>query len=650
MKHYIFLIALLISGSSLWAQINIGGVPRSWTAPLKGQVETISMPAIQLEKVKREDVEDEAKGLPMRFGYPMDAGFTMENSGTWTTLPEGGRIWRLAINAPGAKSINLLYDAFWLPSGATLYIYNEAKTHVIGGFTSRNNNSPRGQSIGYATGLVYGDNMMLEYYEPAIVDAPGELSISQVVYGYRHIRITNEKAYEDSDECHININCDEGDNWQFEKRAVALIVVGGSRICSGAMLNNTLVDYTPYFLTAHHCLGALDANTNPNASTWSFWWFYESPDCENPEDEPTNFVSTTGAILVANREATDFALFRLTEDPYLDAGQGMVYLGWTTSTTLSPNATGIHHPRGDVKKISFDDDAITSFGGNINWDNGVTTPPNTHWRIDFDRGGMQPGSSGSVIFDNNHRVIGQLHGGDTGSICDDQESFYGRLDVSWDAGNANRRLRDWLQPTCQNNIVITQNVTIGAPTFYASNTVTSNRLISGAVSYVVYNGGNEVILQDGFEVRGGANFRATNFDCNGAAPFQEEEVSRFADNAAPFADSRSTFEAPQPVEETVAKIKTEASVNYSRLPMNFEVYPNPMQAFATVQYELSEAAVVNLKLIDATGKTMLLIENGLYKEAGIYKIELESGQIPAGIYRCVLTTPSGVQTKQVVRM
>ncbi|MFQ5495882.1 MAG: fibronectin type III domain-containing protein, partial [Phycisphaerae bacterium] len=53
-------------------------------------------------------------------------------------------------------------------------------------------------------------------------------------------------------------------------------------------------------------------------------------------------------------------------------------------------------------------------------------------------------SSGSPLFDQNHRIVGQLHGGF--AACGNNDSdWYGRFSVSWNGGGTpSSRLRDWL--------------------------------------------------------------------------------------------------------------------------------------------------------------------------------------------------------------
>ena len=94
-----------------------------------------AMPPLDMERIRHEDREDEANGLPFRFGYGYEVNFTLDNSGEWIELDEGGRLWRLEISCPGALSINLLYDKFWLPEGAKFFVYSADRKQSFGAFT-----------------------------------------------------------------------------------------------------------------------------------------------------------------------------------------------------------------------------------------------------------------------------------------------------------------------------------------------------------------------------------------------------------------------------------------------------------------------------------------------------------------------------------
>jgi hypothetical protein len=128
MKKIIFTsIVLLLSCRIVYGQISTAEEPVSFRTAnipaLRTNDRTAkSMPSFDIERIQAEDREEESKGRPPRFGYRQEVNYNLDNSGEWTTLPDGSRIWRLAISSPGALSINLLYDKFWIPDGAKFFI------------------------------------------------------------------------------------------------------------------------------------------------------------------------------------------------------------------------------------------------------------------------------------------------------------------------------------------------------------------------------------------------------------------------------------------------------------------------------------------------------------------------------------------------
>ncbi len=248
---------LLLAATTATAQISDGGIPPSFERSLRSNAQRLMMPPVDVQALLAEDAAEESKALPFRFGTPFDVNYSLDNSGTWEDLPDGGRIWRITFSSPGAYSINLIYSKYRLPEGAQLFVYNSDRTYVIGAFTAKNN-KPHGEM---ATQPVMGDEVTVEYYEPASVVYEGELTISRVVHAYKDIFKTVKDALDfgGSGSCNNNVNCPEGANWQKEKRSVAMVLTsGGTRWCSGSMVNNVRQDKTPYFLTANHCLGQLE--------------------------------------------------------------------------------------------------------------------------------------------------------------------------------------------------------------------------------------------------------------------------------------------------------------------------------------------------------------------------------------------------------
>jgi hypothetical protein len=321
------------------AQVSKGGRPRSFDRKMRAEIQKVAMPQLDVKTLMAEDEIEKERGIPFRFGYSFEVDYSLENSGNWEKLDDGGRIWRLKIFSEGAYSINLIYSHFWIPDGAELFIYNENRDMVRGAFTSKNNKDHNQ----FATAPVKGDVSILEYYEPANVTERGIINIAGIVHGYKDIfnyETVKAAGFGSSGSCNINVECPEGDPWQDQIRSVAMILTdGGTRICSGALVNNMRQDGAPYFLTADHCLGSEE--------TWVFMFNYQSPNCNN-NDGPT-YMTVSGSTLLANYPTSDMAFLLLSEPP--PDGYDVYFGGWSVYDIPSQTSVAIHHPRGDVKKI-----------------------------------------------------------------------------------------------------------------------------------------------------------------------------------------------------------------------------------------------------------------------------------------------------------
>lgn len=423
----------LLSVGYLSAQISHGGQPLAFDDSRNlGRVDFLEVVPQDLTQLRAEDeVNDQHKDIPFRFGANISVQLSLED-GEWQDI-DGGSIWQMGISSPGAKSLNFTFSTFNIPLGAQLFVYNSDKTEFLGSFTHENM-QPHG---GLGVSLIHSDEIILEYFEPAKVAGQGVLEIDQVTHGYREVvGVIEEIArgpFGNSGSCNINVACEEGIGWEDQIRSVSVIVVGGNGICTGSLVNNTAEDGTPYFLTANHCLGGSVAN-------WVFYFNHESMTCGG-NTGPTN-QSVSGAQIRASNSGSDFALLELNSEP--PSSFDVFYNGWDRTGNDPSATTCIHHPGGDIKKITHDFD-----GAYQSVDNGAQT-----WFIDqWEEGTTEPGSSGSPLYDQNGRVIGQLYGG-AASCTNDSYDFYGRFDVSWDGSSASNRLRDWLDPQGSNPEVL----------------------------------------------------------------------------------------------------------------------------------------------------------------------------------------------------
>lgn len=504
----IFFLAFLCAYTKVSAQLSTHEQPVSFDQKLKMTVLSKSsnpkviMPSLDMAKIEAEDKVDEEYDMPPRFGYSHIVDYDLNNSGTWFELPNGDKLWLLEVVCPAALSVNFCYDKFWIPDGGKFFVYSKDRKHTIGAFTSRNNNGDKVNIRGFATELIHGNDVMLEYYQPKEVTTDAIISIKYIVHGYRYVR-TRDSGYGASDICMVNINCGEGLNWQKEKKAVARVLLNNG-FCSGFLIGTTSLNGEPFFLTANHCIKSddKDAINNPNLDYSVFYWNYETPGCPNENIEPSNYLTTSGATIVANPgdtegERSDFALLRLTDDPKTLSDYTPYYLGWDLSGSSGNPGVCIHHPRGDVKKIST-----------------ILSPPIpstytqynsflSYWDVSFDQGVVNGCSSGSPLLNAAHRVIGQLSWRDTDGCNYRGHALYGRFDVSWTGSNIHvdsihRRLDCWLDSL--NTGVQTMDGLLAIPSTIVMTTnqqIDSNILITGTGKLAIH--GN-VILQDNYRM------------------------------------------------------------------------------------------------------------------------------------------------------
>jgi len=403
-----------------------------------------SMPRVDVAALLEEDAANgDRYDIPFRVGYAMPSDLSPANSGTWESLPEGGSVWRLRVRSEGALWIALGFGTFRPDEGGRLWVYGTAAGDPIG---------PYGASDIRSHGQLWlppvnGDVAVIELYWPGPPDPRGaNLHLGTVSHGYKawggygEFGLPGGGADEAveiaSGSCNVDVNCPLGDDWQDQKRGVARLLIGGSGLCSGSLIGTTAGDCHPYFLTAQHCIGSQSA-----AASTVFRFNYERPLCGSGVPSTNDTIS--GSDLVATYSASDMTLLELSQPPA--ESFGAYFNGWSRSTQAASESTGIHHPGGDYKKICYNEDPLVN---GQNWGS-------DHWRVtEWEIGTTEGGSSGSPLFDQDHRIVGQLHGG-TASCSSLTYDEYGKLDVSWYGGGTSAsRLRDWLDPIQSGGVAI----------------------------------------------------------------------------------------------------------------------------------------------------------------------------------------------------
>jgi hypothetical protein len=446
------------------AQPNIGGRPLSEQLEEQGLITPLGLLNVHtLNELDMEKVySDQKKGLianQFAVGVPVNMG--LQNSGLWEQLPNGDRLWRLALRSKNAIAMISLYKDFFIPAGAKLYVYNENRSVVLGGFTSANN--PKDLSWGFSTAILEGEVTVYEYYEPKSVAGQGRIFLDFISHVFspdmnqdpeierqRRDREFSGNGFGDAaTTCSIYINCstDLGKDWQKEKRAVARISLiqrgGGAGWCTGSLINNTALDEKPLFYSANHCVGDVDYGRV------QYYFNYESPSCSS--QLPANSEMIVGSTLrMTNRDADTWLveLSGLPSNPY--------FLGWSREDSSPGVGIGISHPSGDVKMIHRHSSASSnSTPLFVNNGNGGTNqfPANSHWTTTVTKGYLMPGSSGSALLSENDKLIyGTLHsGGPFDCTPNNIRANYGKVSWAWSNGsNSASRLKEWLDPIGRN--------------------------------------------------------------------------------------------------------------------------------------------------------------------------------------------------------
>jgi len=405
------------------------------------QVPVVEVGPIDLAAVEAEDQLDQQNGMPTRIAIPFPVSITPASGGLWETLSDGARLWRLRVTGDGARHVNLGFTHYDMPEGGELVMYAADHSEIIRPFTALDVRD-HGQLW---TPIVRSGDIVIEVRLPKGVSEEAlSLELGQIAYGYRGFGTDPVVlAGPRSGSCNVDVACSQGDAWANEIPSVGVYTLSGSWTCTGAMINNTAQNQVPYFLTADHC-----SVSSGNAASVVVYWNYENSTCRTPGSGASGGSGngslsqfTSGATFRADYSTSDMTLIQLNSAP--NAAWGITFSGWSRATTDASSAVCIHHPNTDEKRISFENDPVstTTYYG-------TSVPGNgSHIRItDWDLGTTEPGSSGSPLFNPQHQIIGQLHGGD--AACGNNLSdWFGRFSVSWTGGGTNSsRLSNWLDP------------------------------------------------------------------------------------------------------------------------------------------------------------------------------------------------------------
>lgn len=279
----------------------------------------------------------------------------------------------------------------------------------------------------------YGkDHVNVEYVCTGIIPLPGQ-----------RIARNKDSQYGKSWKCMVNTVCNS--KTELIRRSVCRLIVGGTELGTGTLINNTDEDLRPYVLTSAHVFKG-----NPKSSVKALFGF-EVEDCDRPSEPAQSETETiTNLELLCFYPEYDIALFELNSIPSETVNP--YWTGWDISGLIDDKEEYIciHHPYGDVKKVSvgtdlkLDDYSLTG----AKTPEGYRFASNVHYNVQtWLTGTTQGGSSGSGLWNNDNKLMGVLTGG-YGSCTELGRDYYWSLALAWDKKNGDyMSLHEVLDPS-----------------------------------------------------------------------------------------------------------------------------------------------------------------------------------------------------------
>lgn len=393
--------------------------------------------------------------------HPIGATRTSESTYTaeqlaqtwvWQPTEQGGWVSALLLRSPGAYGIRLGIEVEQLPDDALLRVHSPAHSdevfeitglrirHILQANLDAGDTTPDGRT--WWAPESQQDEVVLEIELPPGTSKQAlRIAMPRVMHIYENIWTPQAKPGEytarlnEAGRCNVDVQCSTAmDPLRNAVARMSYIDNGTGYLCTGTLINNTGADPTPYFLTANHCI-----QNQTTASTLQTYWFYQSAYCNATALSPRMHTLRGGAKLLFNSFTPDISLLRLNEPP----PAGAMFAAWDNAPIPVGDAiTGIHHPSGDMQKISLG--RITDYKNCRPFDaQGMTScsshPNGQYYEVLWHQGITESGSSGSAIFAN-ERVAGVLSSGQSACYAPAGKDTYARLDAVFPA------IAQWLHP------------------------------------------------------------------------------------------------------------------------------------------------------------------------------------------------------------
>ena len=414
--------------------------PAALLLPVDAQAMRIALPApsaAELAALRERNATTPAPGrkgvakalaIALPREIPAQARVVALDALAWQPLPDGSRAARVVVSSAGAAALRIALALQRTDTGISFrFAGNGAQAQVFGPIPANAVAADTARFGMFWSPVLEGDSGTIEIQVEAGVSVQGQaleiVKLSHQVVAPASFRKMSAKDLLQigaAGSCEIDVACVTPQSAALTDAARAVAEIdftqedGYSYLCTGQLLNDSIVSGTPYFFTANHCINSAMA-----ARTLNSYWFFQAGTCGSTVMPPYVQLAA-GATLLARSEDWDWALVRLNESP----PAGVRFAAWRAEpVATSASAFVLHHPGGDLLK----------------WSQGTTLPYNVYSdgssfaQVIYGQGSTEPGSSGAGLLTyyapgGYYEVRGGLFQGDASCSYMAGTDDYSRLD------------------------------------------------------------------------------------------------------------------------------------------------------------------------------------------------------------------------------
>lgn len=351
---------------------------------------------------------------------------------------DGGSAAQASVTSSGAAALRVSIALAGVPADVQMVFFGSADpTRLFG--------PVRVGDIADRTGdwwspVTEGETLTVEFFAPAASAAAARaLAITGASHLFAGPSSKFAKTVQDigtAGSCNIDIACSPlVTSTPFDDAAasVAQMLFTTSQftgLCTGTLLNDSdPATQVPYLFSANHCFDNENAppyNTPAQmqsvANTLTTIWHFEANACHSGTALSTWSQVGGGAQYLYSSPSQDALFLRLNQPP----PAGSWFLGWDASQVSTGTAvTVIHHPSGDLKKVSLGSVLRLTAQGI----GGANIP---FYEVTYGSGTTEPGSSGAGLLTNNgsqYLLRGALWGGLAACDAITASDYYSRFDL-----------------------------------------------------------------------------------------------------------------------------------------------------------------------------------------------------------------------------